>query len=114
MFIFKILSQSEWNEAQKAGLFSGSFVDKKDGFIHFSNAEQVQTTLEKHFAGQTELMLLGVDEKSLGEHLKWEVSRGGALFPHLYAPLAVDQVSFVAEITTDDIGNHVLPKLPDG
>jgi uncharacterized protein (DUF952 family) len=85
--IYKILPRAEWEAACEAGAFLGSGIDVKDGFIHFSAPGQWRETLEKHFAGQADLVLVAVDAEALGEDLKWEVSRGGALFPHLYAPL---------------------------
>ena len=88
--IYKILSRAEWKTACEAGAFLGSAIDVRDGFIHFSTAEQWRETLEKHFAGQTDLLLVAVEAETLGPELKWEPSRGGALFPHLYAPLGTD------------------------
>ena len=85
--VYKILPRAEWETACAAGAFLGSGIDIKDGFIHFSAEDQWRETLEKHFAGQTDLVLVAVEAGRLGETLKWEVSRGGALFPHLYAPL---------------------------
>lgn len=85
--IYKIVSQSDWRAAQAADVFAGAPVDLADGFIHFSTAGQVRETAAKHFAGQTDLLLVAFDADTLGAALKWEVSRGGALFPHLYAPL---------------------------
>ena len=85
--IYKILSRAEWDAACEAGTFLGSAVDVKDGFIHFSTADQWRETLEKHFAGQADVLLVAVQTDALGPDLKWEPSRGGALFPHLYGPL---------------------------
>ena len=85
--IFKILSRREWEQALARGRFEGSAVDLADGFIHFSAADQWAETARRHFAGRKDLMLLTVDADQLGEALKWEPSRGGALFPHLYEPL---------------------------
>jgi len=90
--IYKILSRREWERAQAVGRFEGSAVDLADGFIHFSAADQWAETARRHFAGQQDLMLLTIDADSLGAALTWEPSRGGALFPHLYAPLACDKV----------------------
>jgi uncharacterized protein (DUF952 family) len=87
--IYKVLSSAEWSEAQRSGSFAGSPDDARDGFIHFSTAEQLEGTLERHFAGQKNLVVLEVDANALGEALRWEPSRGGALFPHLYGELAV-------------------------
>ncbi|MFT4099057.1 MAG: DUF952 domain-containing protein [Rhodoblastus sp.] len=85
--IYKIISQSAWRAAEAEGVFVGAPVDLADGFIHFSSAHQARETAAKHFAGQTDLLLAAFDADTFGEALKWEVSRGGALFPHLYAPL---------------------------
>lgn len=90
--IYKILSRAEWDAAKQAGSFEGSAVDLADGFIHLSGADQAQETAAKWFAGQADLVLLGVEAEALGEALKWEASRGGALFPHLYRPLLTSDV----------------------
>ena len=87
--IYKIMSQQQWEEAQAKGQFEGSEVDAKDGFIHLSAVHQVRATAEKHFAGQRDLVLVYVQEESLGADLKWEVSRGGDLFPHYYGTLSL-------------------------
>ncbi len=85
--IFKILPRHEWETACAAGVFLGSAVDVADRFIHFSTVEQTQETLQRHFTGQSDLLLVAVEAETLGPALKWEPSRGGALFPHLYGPL---------------------------
>jgi uncharacterized protein (DUF952 family) len=90
--IYKILSRTEWQAAQAAGRLEGSAVDLADGFIHLSAADQAQETAAKWFAGQADLVLLGVEAEGLGEALKWEPSRDGALFPHLYRPLLTTEV----------------------
>jgi uncharacterized protein (DUF952 family) len=87
--IYKIMRASEWSEAEAAGSFLGSGVDRRDGYIHFSTAAHVEETARRHFAGQTDLVLLTFEAESLGDALRYEPSRGGALFPHLYAPLPV-------------------------
>jgi uncharacterized protein (DUF952 family) len=92
MLIYKILRHAEWLDAQARGVFSGSADDRRDRFIHFSTAEQVRGTLERHFAGERDLVVLEVDSVSLGDELKWEASRGGALFPHLYGDLPLTTV----------------------
>ena len=102
--IYKILSRAEWEAAQAAGRFDGSAVDLADGFIHLSGADQAQETAAKWFAGQTDLMLLGVEAEALGEALKWEASRGGALFPHLYRPLLPSEVVSQKSLTLDADG----------
>lgn len=90
--IFKILSRAEWQAAEQSGVFAGSPVDLTDGFIHFSTAAQVEETAARHFAGQSDLLLVAVDPGRLGDALRWEPSRGGDLFPHLYGPLPLDAV----------------------
>ena len=107
--IYKILSQNEWSQAQQAGEFAGSAVDHSDGFIHFSSALQVTETAAKHFAGQNDLILLAIDEILLGDELKWEVSRGGGLFPHLYATLDISSVKVSDPLPLDENGKHVFP-----
>lgn len=109
--IYKILAQTAWNEAQKEGVFQGSADDIRDGFIHFSTKEQLQGTLEKHYKGQKDLILLAIIESDLGENLKWEPSRGGALFPHLYAPLPTSHVLWEKPLEMTNDGSHIIPKL---
>jgi uncharacterized protein (DUF952 family) len=109
--IYKILPLSLWNEAQRAGVFHGAAVDLADGYIHFSTAEQVAETAAKHFAGQPDLMLLQVEADALGDALKWEPSRGGALFPHLYAPLDVKHVRRADPLQLGADGRHIFPPI---
>jgi uncharacterized protein (DUF952 family) len=85
--IYKILPRAAWDEAVAAGRFEGSPVDLTDGYIHFSTGSQAQETASKHFRGQAGLVVVAVEAASLGAALRWEPSRGGALFPHLYGPL---------------------------
>lgn len=101
-FIYKIVAAKEWRAAEAEGAFRGAAIDLADGFIHFSDAAQVAETAAKHFAGQDDLLLVTIDAGKLGEALKWEVSRGGALFPHLYAPLAFDAVVAVSPLPNVD------------
>jgi uncharacterized protein (DUF952 family) len=108
--IYKILSRGEWEAAKAAGQFEGSAVDLADGFIHLSAADQAQETAAKWFRGQADLVLLGVETERLGEDLKWEAARGGALFPHLYRPLLVSEVLSHAELALDADG---VPQLGD-
>ena len=96
--IFKIEKAAHWRAAEERGVYTGAPVDHADGFIHFSAADQVSATLTKHFAGQTDLCLIAVIVDALGDALKWEVSRGGAPFPHLYGDLAVASVVGVRPI----------------
>jgi uncharacterized protein (DUF952 family) len=90
--IYKICRAAEWREAEQSGVYRGSADDQRDGFIHLSTVEQTPGTYEKYFAGQTDLLLLAVDPAALGATLKWEVSRGGALFPHIYGDLPLSAV----------------------
>jgi uncharacterized protein (DUF952 family) len=87
--IYKIAPRAEWEAALADGVYRGSEVDRRDGFIHFSRAVQVDETLRTHFAGQPDLLLIAVDPAALGPALRFEVSRGGELFPHLYGDLPV-------------------------
>lgn len=89
---FKILTADQWAQWQANGMFKGAPVDLADGYVHLSAADQVQGTLDKHFSGQTGLVLAEVDLAMLGDAVKWEVSRGGALFPHVYAALPLAAV----------------------
>jgi uncharacterized protein (DUF952 family) len=85
--IYKILTQAEWDAALARGVFEGSAVDLQDGYIHFSAADQAAETARRYFSGIPDLVILAVRAEALGPALKWEPSRGGALFPHLYGPL---------------------------
>jgi uncharacterized protein (DUF952 family) len=99
-----------WQQAERAGAFGGAPLDRADGYIHFSTAQQVRETAAKHFAGQADLVLVAVDSEALGPALKWEPSRGGALFPHLYGALSLDAVRWVEELSLGRDG-HVFPAL---
>ena len=101
MTIYKIVPRALWDEALTTGTFIGSPVDLADGYIHFSTAAQLHETAARHFRGVTELLLVAVEGDQLGEALKWEPSRGGALFPHLYAPLPT---SLALSVTPFDAG----------
>lgn len=90
---FKIVSRAEWEAARASGAFTGSAVDLKDGYIHLSTADQVAETARRHFAGQDDLLLLTVPLDGFGQTVRWEPSRGGALFPHLYSALPVSAVT---------------------
>lgn len=107
--IYKICTASEWREAELAGAYRGSAVDRQDGFIHFSTAQQAAETAAKWFAGQRDLVLVAVDADRLGDKLKWEPSRGGALFPHLYGDLPLADVRGVDALPLADNGRHVFP-----
>lgn len=108
--IYKICLETLWREAEKAGRFDGAPVDLADGYIHFSTAAQVAGTLARHFAGARGLWLLAVDADAAGDALRWEPARGGALFPHLYRPLAQGDVLWTRPIADGPDG----PVAPEG
>jgi uncharacterized protein (DUF952 family) len=107
--VYKVITEAAFEASWSQGQFGGSADDLRDGFIHFSAAPQLAGTLAAHFAGQDGLVLLAVDPELLGPALKWEASRGGALFPHLYAPLELAAVLWAEPLTLGDDGGHVLP-----
>jgi uncharacterized protein (DUF952 family) len=104
--IFKIAGAEEWRLAQAAGVFEGAAVDRADGYIHFSTALQAAETAAKWFAGRSDLVLAAVDAETLGSALRWEPSRGGALFPHLYAPLPLSAVRWTRSLPLGADGRH--------
>ena len=104
MLVYKIFRADEWAAFQAAGQTAGAPVDVADGFVHFSTAGQARETAAKHFSGEDDLVLLALDADALGEALKWEPSRGGALFPHLYRDLHMKDV----------LWHRPLPLGPDG
>ena len=108
--IYKICTASEWREAERAGVYRGSAADHQDGFIHFSTTEQAAETASKWFAGQHDLVLVAVDADALGDKLKWEPSRGGALFPHLYGTLPLSAVRWVKPLRLG-LDGHLFPEL---
>ncbi|WP_224544979.1 DUF952 domain-containing protein [Mesorhizobium sp. CA16] len=108
--IYKIAPEALWREAERNGRFAGAPIDIADGFIHFSTAGQVRETAARHFAEQTDLLLIAIDAAKLGNALKYEVSRGGALFPHLYAELYLDAVLWVKPLPLG-AGGHEFPTL---
>ena len=110
-YIYKICPSALWREAEQAGRFDGAPIDFADGFIHFSTAEQARETAARHFAGQDDLLLVAVEAAPLGDALRWEVSRGGALFPHLYAPLDLSVVRWVKPLPLGADGSHVFPEM---
>jgi uncharacterized protein (DUF952 family) len=109
--IYKICSRALWDEAQAAGVFTGAPVDHRDGFIHFSTAAQVEETARRHFAGERDLVLIAVACEDLGDALRFEPSRGGDLFPHLYGTLPLSTVRSVRELPLGPDGRHVFPEL---
>jgi len=110
MLIYKILRGPEWDELEAAGQSSGSALDKDDGYIHLSTAAQVSQTAARHFAGLPGLWLLALQTDQLGAALAWEPSRGGTLFPHLYAPLRRADVTWSARLPLIG-GQHQFPPL---
>lgn len=111
-YIYKICPSSLWQAARVEGRFDGAPVDHADGFIHFSTAAQVAETAARHFAGQGDLLLLTIDTARLdAAALRFEPSRGGDLFPHLYAPLVLDAVTRVEELPLGPDGRHIFGEL---
>ncbi|HZZ70466.1 MAG TPA: DUF952 domain-containing protein [Phenylobacterium sp.] len=111
MRIYKILPRADWTAAHEAGRFEGSALDRQDGYIHFSTAAQAQETARRHFAGQADLVVLEVEADDLGAGLRWERSRGGDLFPHLYGALAASLVRYVTPAPLDGEGVPMLGDL---
>jgi uncharacterized protein (DUF952 family) len=109
--IYKICGRALWREAQRGGVFDGAAVDLRDGFIHFSTADQVRETAARHFTGAVDLVLVAVDAVALGSALKWEVSRGGDLFPHLYGALPLTAVIWAKPLPLGSDRRHVFPEL---
>ena len=108
--IFKICGEAEWRKAEGVGVYHGSPVDARDGFIHFSSASQVAETAKKHFFGQTALSLIEVDTEALGDALRWERSRNGEMFPHLYGELDLGAVRGVSNLQARADGTHDVPE----
>jgi uncharacterized protein (DUF952 family) len=109
--IYKICPAALWAEAERAGVFTGMPIDTKDGYIHFSTGAQTPETAAIHFKGQDGLLLIAVEGDRFGDKLKWEVSRGGALFPHLYATLPVSAALWVKPMPLGPDGKHRIPDL---
>lgn len=107
--IYKVCGAAEWAQAEASGRYEGSADDRRDGFIHFSTASQLAGTLARHFSGRDGLLLIAVDGDGLGAALTWEASRGGALFPHLYAALPVSAALWTKALPIGADGRHVLP-----
>jgi len=109
--IYKICERTAWRLAEQTGTFRGAEADLRDGFIHFSTATQLAGTLAKHFFGRRELLLVAIDAEVLGAALKWEPSRGGELFPHLYAALPLTAVRWTKPLADEVCGRRELPEL---
>lgn len=109
LFAYKILTRDQWDAFRTDGVFTGAPVDRADGFIHLSARDQVAETVAKHFAGQDDLVLAMIDLAALGDTVRWEVSRGGALFPHVYGPLPLAAVTTKARLRLGPDGRHAFP-----
>jgi uncharacterized protein (DUF952 family) len=109
MLIYKIFRAPEWAAFEAAGETAGAPVDLSDGYIHFSTAEQATETASKYFSGEPELVVAACDSDALGDDLKWEPSRGGALFPHLYRRLRMTDVVSHQRLVSDGAGNLLPP-----
>jgi uncharacterized protein (DUF952 family) len=108
--IYKIATAAAFAPAGRSGIFAGAAVDAQDGFIHFSTASQLPETLRLHFRGQGDLLLIAVRTADVAANVRWEPSRGGDLFPHLYAPLELAAVAWTAPLSVDAEGNCTLPE----
>jgi uncharacterized protein (DUF952 family) len=111
MLVYKIVAAEEWTKAEAAGIFEGAPIDRADGFIHFSTAEQAPETAAKWFVGRGGLTLAAIDAEALGANLRWEPSRGGALFPHLYGALPMSAVVWSRPLPLGPDGRHVFGSL---
>ena len=109
--IYHMCPEEAWAAAVAAGLYHGTEDDRRDGFIHFSTAAQLRESARRHRAGQSGLVLVAVEAARLGERLRWEPSRGGALFPHLYGTLSPDEALEIVPLPLGPDGEHVFPKL---
>ena len=108
MLIYKILTSDQWSGLQSHGEIAGAPVDVADGYVHFSTADQAEETASKHFTGQEGLWVLALEADTMGDMLKWEPSRGGALFPHLYGPLRLADVVWAKPLPLSE-GRHCFP-----
>lgn len=109
--IYKIATQADWSAARKVGELIGTQADLADGYIHFSTSTQLAETLSKHYRGQSGLVLAKIDPDRLPQKLRWEPSRGGQLFPHLYTPLPLSAVIAERELNARSDGGFDLPEI---
>lgn len=109
--VYKIMSNSQWNDFEAKGVFAGAPIDLADGYVHLSTDKQMRETAAKYFSGQIDLMLVAVAGDKLGDALKFELSRADDLFPHLYAPLTLDHVLWAKPLPLDTSGTHVFPEV---
>ena len=106
---YKVLTADQLAMLEHDGSFAGAPVDLADGYIHLSTADQLAGTIDKHFAGQSDLWVAAIDLAALGDSVRWEESRGGALFPHIYGGMPLDVVLAYGELKRDDDGTVKLP-----
>src|SRR5579862_2021358 len=110
--VYHMCPAEAWESAVAAGRYDGSEADRRDGFLHFSTADQIVESARRHRAGEAGLVLVAVEAERLDERLRWEPSRGGALFPHLYGPLYPSEVASVQPLPLGPDGEHLFPPLP--
>ncbi len=103
-FVYKVVSRPEWAEAERDGVFRGASVDLSDGYIHLSSGEQVERTVALYFADRDDLVLVAIEPEPFGAALKWEPSRGGDLFPHLYGALPFDRIAWARPFSSREPG----------
>ncbi|NTF86013.1 DUF952 domain-containing protein [Agrobacterium rhizogenes] len=111
--VYKIVPDTLWQQARQTGVFHGASIDLTDGFIHLSTAKQSKETAARYFASQEGLLLVAIDGDALGDRLVFEPSRGGALFPHLYAPLPLSAVLWAKPLPLGPDGAHVFPEISE-
>ena len=109
-YIFKIVEKDEWNKSKEKGIYSGSSMDIKDGYIHFSEKEQIDETLKNYYSNKQNLILLKVDASKL-ENLLWEQASNGDMYPHLYSPLDFKNVEDELELHLNEDGSHEIPEI---
>lgn len=109
--VYKICPTNAWASAVAVGYYSGSDDDRRDGFIHLSTADQLHKTLAKHFAGQSDLLLIALNTSELTDALQWEPSRGGLLFPHYYGNIPMTAVCWTKPLALDENGTTIVPAL---
>ena len=111
LMIYHMCPAEAWEEAVAAGRYLGTADDRRDGFLHFSTKDQIAESARRHRPGETGLVLVAVEAGRLGDRIKWEPSRGGALFPHLYGPLFPDEAASVVALPLGPDGEHAFPPL---
>ncbi len=109
--VYKIMTAGQWADFEATRVFAGALIDLTDGFIHLSTEGQMRETAARHFAGQSDLMLVAVAASGLGEALRYEVSRGGDAFPHLYRPMTDEDIVWAKPLPLDANGVHLFPEL---